>query len=150
MGITQAVQPLQNLAAAVPAADSLLTICSRVSQIDPFDEGGLKPGSVKGDIVVKDVMFAYPSAPDHLVCKGYSLSIAAGQTVALSGASGSGKSTIIQLIERFYDPLSGSISIDGVDIKTMNVKWLRSQLGLVSQEPVLFRGSVADNIRYGK
>merc|ERR1719424_1333029 len=149
MGITQAVQPLQNLAAAVPAADSLLTICSRVSEIDTFDEGGLKPGSVKGDIVVKDVIFAYPSAPDHLVCKGYSLSIAAGQTVALSGASGSGKSTIIALLERFYDPRSGSITLDGTDLKALNVRWLRQQLGLVSQEPVLFAGSVADNIRYG-
>jgi len=70
--------------------------------------------------------------------------------VALSGASGSGKSTIIQLIERFYDPLSGEIMLDGIDIRKMNVKWLRAQLGLVSQEPVLFTGSVADNIQYGK
>jgi ATP-binding cassette subfamily B (MDR/TAP) protein 1 len=85
-----------------------------------------------------------------MVCNGYSLHIPAGQTVALSGASGSGKSTIIQLIERFYDPLKGELTLDGVDIKTFNLQWLRKQLGLVSQEPVLFQGTVADNIRYGK
>ena len=150
MGIFQAVQPLQALSAAIPAADSLLTICSRVSEIDSFSESGATPESVKGDIEVRDVVFAYPSAPDHLVCNGYSLTVAAGQTVALSGASGSGKSTIIQLLERFYDPKAGSIMLDGKDIKTLNVRWLRNQLGLVSQEPVLFMGTVADNIRYGK
>jgi len=70
--------------------------------------------------------------------------------VALCGPSGSGKSTIIQLIERFYDPIEGVVSLDGVDIRTLNVRWLRSQLGLVSQEPVLFQGTVAENIAYGK
>jgi ATP-binding cassette subfamily B (MDR/TAP) protein 1 len=84
------------------------------------------------------------------VCQGYSLRVPAGATVALCGPSGSGKSTIIQLIERFYDPLKGSVSLDGVDIKTLNVRWLRAQLGLVSQEPVLFQGTVAENIAYGK
>ena len=98
---------------------------------------------------MKDVVFAYPSSPDTLVCRGYNLSIAAGQTVALCGPSGSGKSTIIQLIERFYDPHSGSITLDGYDIKTLNVRWLRSQMGLVSQEPLLFQGTVAQNIAYG-
>ena len=103
-----------------------------------------------GTIEVRDVVFAYPSAPSHTVCNGYSLMIPAGQTVALCGASGSGKSTIIQLIERFYDPQSGSVMLDGVDIKTLNVRWLRQQLGLVGQEPVLFQGSVSSNIAYGK
>merc|ERR1719453_2617227 len=85
-----------------------------------------------------------------MVCNGYNLSIKAGQTVALSGPSGGGKSTIISLIERFYDPQSGVITLDGIDIKTLNVRWLRSQLGLVAQEPVLFQGTVAENIAYGK
>ena len=84
------------------------------------------------------------------MCTGYSLTIPAGQTVALCGPSGSGKSTIIGLIERFYDPQSGTVKLDGVDLKTLNVKWLRSQLGLVGQEPVLFSGSVSENIAYGK
>ena len=69
---------------------------------------------------------------------------------ALCGPSGSGKSTIIQLVERFYDPQSGSVMLDGVDIKTLNLKWLRQQIGLVGQEPVLFVGTVAENIGYGK
>eukprot|EP00325_Prymnesiales_sp_UTEX-LB-985_P007146 CAMPEP_0174697474 /NCGR_PEP_ID=MMETSP1094-20130205/3329_1 /TAXON_ID=156173 /ORGANISM="Chrysochromulina brevifilum, Strain UTEX LB 985" /LENGTH=219 /DNA_ID=CAMNT_0015894465 /DNA_START=81 /DNA_END=740 /DNA_ORIENTATION=- len=76
--------------------------------------------------------------------------VEAGQTVALCGPSGSGKSTVIALIERFYDPQSGVVMLDGIDIKSLNVKWLRSQLGLVAQEPVLFSGSISDNIGYGK
>jgi ATP-binding cassette subfamily B (MDR/TAP) protein 1 len=95
------------------------------------------------------VFFAYPTAPEHLVCNGYSLSVQAGQTVALCGASGSGKSTIIALIERFYDPQGGVVTLDGHDLKSLNVRWLRSQLGLVGQEPVLFKGTVAENIAYG-
>jgi len=123
---------------------------ARKSAVDPFSEDGERPDGVTGDIEIRDVVFAYPSAIEHLVCKGYSLRISAGQTVALCGASGSGKSTIIQLLERFYDPQSGALLLDGRDIKTLNVRWLRSKLGLVGQEPVLFQGSVATNIAYGK
>jgi ATP-binding cassette subfamily B (MDR/TAP) protein 1 len=84
------------------------------------------------------------------VCNGYSLEIAAGTTVALVGASGSGKSTAIQLMERFYDPDSGVVTLDGVDLRELNVRWLRQQIGLVGQEPVLFSGTIAENIAYGK
>jgi ATP-binding cassette subfamily B (MDR/TAP) protein 1 len=85
------------------------------------------------------------------VChQGYSLVVEAGQTVALCGASGSGKSTAIQLVERFYDPDQGSVTLDGVDLRKLNVRWLRQQIGLVSQEPVLFSGTIAENIAYGK
>jgi len=73
-----------------------------------------------------------------------------GQIVALVGASGCGKSTVIQLIQRFYDPLEGSVEIDGVDIRQLNVKWMRNQIGVVSQEPVLFAKTIAENIRYGR
>ena len=72
-----------------------------------------------------------------------------GQTLALVGPSGCGKSTTVSLIERFYDPTTGSVSLDSANIKDLNVKWLRSKVGIVSQEPVLFDASVADNIRYG-
>ena len=150
MGIGQAAQPIQQISAAIPASDQLLTIVSRTSAIDSFSEAGKTLESVRGHIEVKDVVFAYPASPNFYVCNGYSLTVQAGQTVALSGASGAGKSTIIQLLERFYDPVGGVITLDGVDIKTLNVKWLRDQLGLVSQEPVLFQGTVAENIRYGK
>ena len=128
----------------------VLEIINRIPKIDSFSDKGQMLAAISGDIQVKDVVFAYPTAPDHLVCKSYSLAIPAGQTVALCGPSGSGKSTIIQLLERFYDPLSGTITLDGVDLKALNVRWLRSQLGLVGQEPVLFQGTVATNIAYGK
>jgi len=141
---------LQEWPGATQAAVQYFKVVDRKSGIDNLSEDGAKLPSVEGNVEVKDVVFAYPSAPAHLVCKGYSLSIPAGQTVALCGPSGSGKSTIINLIERFYDPLEGSVLLDGTDIKTLNVRWLRSQLGLVSQEPVLFQGTVAENIAYGK
>ena len=122
----------------------------RKSAIDPFDESGATLPAVRGELEVRDVVFAYPTAPNHDVCRGYSLTVEAGQTCALCGPSGSGKSTIIQLLERFYDPQQGAVLLDGVDVKTLNVRWLRQQLGLVGQEPVLFTGSVAENIAYGK
>jgi len=119
--------------------------------IDSFAEGGLVPTKpASGAVEVVDVHFAYPAAPAVKVCCGYSLSIGAGQTVALCGPSGSGKSTVIALLERFYDPQGGAITLDGVDIRTLNLRWLRSQLGLVGQEPVLFEGTVGENIAYGK
>ena len=89
-------------------------------------------------------------APTVTVCDGYSLKVELGQVVALCGPSGSGKSTVIALLERFYDPQQGRVLLDGVDIRTLNVRWLRQQLGLVAQEPVLFTGTVAENIAYGK
>ena len=73
-----------------------------------------------------------------------------GQTVALVGASGCGKSTVVQLVQRFYDPLEGCVEVDGIDIRQLNIKWLRNHIGVVSQEPVLFAKSIAENIRYGR
>ena len=80
---------------------------------------------------------------------GFNLQIVQGQSVALVGASGSGKSTIIQLVERFYDPISGSVLIDGVDIKSLKLKWMRQQIGYVQQEPTLFEGTVEENVAHG-
>lgn len=105
--------------------------------------------SVHGEIVVEHVNFAYPSRPDVPVVKNMSLVFPAGKMCALVGASGSGKSTIVNLVERFYDPLSGSIKLDGVDLKDLNIKWLRTQIGLVSQEPSLFRTTIKENVAYG-
>lgn len=79
-----------------------------------------------------------------------SLEIKVGQTVALVGSSGCGKSTSVQLIQRFYDPLFGKIEIDGNDIKDLNLKWLRENIGIVSQEPILFGTTTRENIRYGR
>ena len=118
--------------------------------IDFTSDAGQKPSSCQGRIELRDVHFSYPARPDQPVCNGYNLTVEAGKTVALCGASGSGKSTAIQLIERFYDPSSGSVLLDGVDLRELNVRWLREQIGLVSQEPVLFSGTIAENIGMGK
>ena len=98
---------------------------------------------------MQDITFEYPSRPGAKVIDKMSLSVKPGQTVALVGPSGCGKSTIVSLLERFYDPESGSLTLDGSDLRDLNIRWLRSQVGLVSQEPVLFDTSIADNIRYG-
>ena len=105
--------------------------------------------SVIGEVVLYSVEFAYPSRPEHLVLNSIFLSVSHGKTLALVGPSGSGKSTVAALAERFYDPLHGKVTLDGSDIKVLNLEWYRSQIGIVSQEPVLFNTSVAENIRYG-
>jgi ABC-type Fe3+/spermidine/putrescine transport system ATPase subunit len=94
-----------------------------------------------------NVEFNYPSRPGVPILRGLSLSVEPDQTVALVGPSGCGKSTVIQLIQRFYDPGAGSVSLDGVDLKNINIGWLRDQIGIVGQEPVLFATSIAENIR---
>ncbi|ETN10611.1 hypothetical protein PPTG_10723, partial [Phytophthora nicotianae INRA-310] len=110
---------------------------------------GEKPESCLGRIQATGVNFTYPSRPDVQILNDYNVTIEPGQTVAFVGASGGGKSTLISLLERFYDPQEGSILLDGRDVKTLNVKWLRSQIGLVSQEPVLFATTIFENIAAG-
>ena len=91
--------------------------------------------------------FNYPSRPEVAILRGLTLTIEPDQTVALVGPSGCGKSTVIQLVQRFYDPAAGSVSLDGVDLRNINIGWLRDQIGIVGQEPVLFATSIAENIR---
>ncbi|CAF4933976.1 unnamed protein product [Pieris macdunnoughi] len=117
--------------------------------INPILNRGVKPNDFRGDIEYKNVVFHYPSRPDITVLKAVNLIIKHGQTAALVGHSGCGKSTIIQLLSRYYDIEEGSIKLDGNDVKDLSVKWLRSQIGLVWQEPVLFSTSIRENIRYG-
>ncbi|CAI9775610.1 unnamed protein product [Fraxinus pennsylvanica] len=105
---------------------------------------------VDGHIQFKDVTFRYPSRPDVLIFNKLSLNIPSGSIVALVGGSGSGKSTVISLIERFYDPISGHILLDGTDIRELDLKWLRKQIGMVNQEPALFATTIRENILYGK
>jgi ATP-binding cassette subfamily B (MDR/TAP) protein 1 len=109
---------------------------------------GLQP-EISGAISVKDVFFSYPTRPHNPVLKGMSVEIKAGQTVAFVGPSGGGKSTIVSLLERFYDPSSGSVFIDGVDVRDINVTHLRRNIGYVGQEPALFATSIRGNIKYG-
>jgi ATP-binding cassette subfamily B (MDR/TAP) protein 1 len=106
--------------------------------------------NIKGDIELKDVYFRYPTRPDVHIFSGFSFYIPSGTTAAFVGQSGSGKSTIISLLERFYDPEAGEVLIDGVNLKNFQVRWIREQIGLVGQEPVLFTASIKENIAYGK
>lgn len=111
---------------------------------------GWKLNKLDGFIQFKDVNFSYPSRQDVIIFNKLSLDIPAGKIVALVGGSGSGKSTVISLIERFYEPLSGEILLDGHNIKDLDLKWFRQQIGLVNQEPALFATSIRENILYGK
>ncbi|XXG62478.1 hypothetical protein AAC387_Pa05g0827 [Persea americana] len=140
-----------DLAKGSNAVGSVFEILDRKTEIEPNDPQGVKPKKmIKGRIQLNNVHFSYPSRPQQIIFRGLSIKIDAGQTVALVGESGSGKSTIIGLIERFYDPLRGSVEIDGQDIKEYNLRYLRSHIALVSQEPILFAGSIRENIMYGK
>ncbi|TMW59292.1 hypothetical protein Poli38472_004361 [Pythium oligandrum] len=132
------------------AAFDVFRVIEQPSLIDPSSNDGKKPNKVAGRVEIENVSFAYPSRPDVQVCRNYSLTIEAGQTVALVGPSGSAKSTVVSLLERFYDPLSGAVKLDGVNVRDLNVAWLRQQIGLVGQEPVLFATSIMENIRHGQ
>jgi ATP-binding cassette subfamily B protein len=105
---------------------------------------------LKGEVELKALVFAYPSRPDEPAIKGLNLKIGAGTSMALVGSSGAGKTTLFDLLLRFYDPQQGAITVDGVDIRDMSPQTLRSHIGLVPQQPVLFTGSVGDNIRFGR
>lgn len=140
---------LQAVGAALAAASKLFATIDRTPPIDSSDEGGMKPDKVVGRITFDNVVFNYPSRPDVPILKGLNLDISPGSSIALVGASGTGKSTVVSLIERFYDPLSGTVQLDGVDIKGLNIKWLRQQIGLVQQEPVLFSTSIRNNVSHG-
>ncbi|KAF7079887.1 hypothetical protein CFC21_084056 [Triticum aestivum] len=118
--------------------------------IERSSRAGRTLQAVEGNIHFRDVRFAYPSRPDVVILDRLSLDFPAGKIVALVGGSGSGKSTVVSLIERFYEPLSGAVLLDGHDIKDLDVKWLRGQIGLVNQEPALFATSIRENILYGK
>ncbi|OQR92805.1 ATP-binding Cassette (ABC) Superfamily [Achlya hypogyna] len=152
MALGQAGPALQAIYTGRAAAQDIFALISRTSRIDVTDDTGLvlDSNTVAGAISLENITFAYPSRPHIPVCNGYSLHIPAGQKIALVGASGSGKSTIVSLLERFYDPLGGRVTLDGHDLKDLNLTSLRQQIGLVGQEPSLFADSIANNIRRGK
>ena len=108
------------------------------------------PRPIRGEIIFHDVAFNYPSRPGHRALNGISMTIAPGETVALVGPSGAGKSTILQLLMRFYDPQSGAITFDGVDLRDMTRADFRSAMALVPQDPVIFAASARENIRFGR
>ncbi|RLW11219.1 hypothetical protein DV515_00001493, partial [Chloebia gouldiae] len=148
--IGQTAPSIEAFASARGAAYTIFNIIDNEPQIDSYSETGYKPDHIKGNLELKNVYFNYPSRPDVEILKGLNLKINSGQTVALVGGSGCGKSTTVQLIQRFYDPKEGTVTIDGQDIKTLNVRYLREVIGVVNQEPVLFATTIAENIRYGR
>ncbi|WVZ49600.1 hypothetical protein U9M48_000942 [Paspalum notatum var. saurae] len=129
---------------------SVFEIIDRVPKIDPDDASGLKPPNVYGSIEFRNVDFCYPTRPEMAVLSNFSLRVNGGQTVAVVGVSGSGKSTIVSLIERFYDPTAGQVLLDGRDLKLFNLRWLRSHMGLVPQDPVIFSTTIRENIIYAR
>ena len=141
---------LDAFAAGQAAAYKMFETIKRKPKIDAYDTSGLVLKDIKGDIELKDVYFSYPARPDVQIFAGFSLFVPNGTTTALVGQSGSGKSTVISLLERFYDPDAGEVLIDGVNLKNLQLKWIREQIGLVSQEPILFTTTIRENIAYGK
>ncbi|KAK4746907.1 hypothetical protein SAY87_025944 [Trapa incisa] len=129
---------------------SVFEIIDRVPKIEPDDNSALKPPNVYGSIELKNVDFCYPTRPEVLVLSNFSLKVNGGQTVAVVGVSGSGKSTIISLIERFYDPVAGQVLLDGKDLQGYNLRWLRNHMGLVQQEPIIFSTTIRENIIYAR
>lgn len=148
-GMAMLAPNLQSLSFAQAAAAKVYETIDRPSKIDSASTEGLRPSQCVGNITVRNVDFSYPSRADVPILKNFSLNIPAGHTTALVGPSGSGKSTIISLMERFYDPLQGEIILDGVRLDAFNIQWLRTQIGLVGQEPTLFATTVWENIAYG-
>ncbi|CAF1123167.1 unnamed protein product [Rotaria sordida] len=147
--IQRATSFVQALSRARAAAYIVWKIIDEPSNINNYLETGLEKDDLIGDIHFSNIHFSYPSRPDIPILKGLSFDVKRGQTVALVGLSGSGKSTCIQLLQRFYDPSSGSILIDGKQINEYNLKWLRQHIGVVSQEPVLFHTTIRQNILLG-
>lgn len=148
-GVAEAMAVAPDFAKGGKAVESVFSILDRKPKIDSDEPESRQVEKLEGLIELKDVTFFYPSRPDVTIFDNFCLKINAGMTVALVGQSGSGKSTIIGLIERFYDPIAGRITVDGIDIKKYNLKSLRKNIGLVQQEPVLFASSIRENILYG-
>ena len=113
-------------------------------------QGGAQPDRVEGRITFEDVSFSYPSRPDVKVLSNFSISLAPGEVVAVVGPSGAGKSTIASMLYRLYDPDQGRLTLDGLPYLSLDAEWLRRQVGVVAQEPLLFSTSIAENIRYGR
>ncbi|CDP05477.1 unnamed protein product [Coffea canephora] len=150
IAISQSSKLSPDSSKARSGAASIFALLDLNSPIDSSKTSGITLDNVKGEILFQHVSFKYPNRPDVQILKDLCLAIESCQTLALVGDSGSGKSSVISLLQRFYDPDSGEITLDGIELRTLNLKWLRQQMGLVSQEPVLFNGTIRANIAYGK
>lgn len=134
---------------AKASASELKDLFDRQPSIDNWSSEGAVTQKMNGLITFSNCFFTYPTRPEIPILQNFALTARLGQFVALVGASGSGKSTVILLLQRFYDPESGAIAVDGQDIKSLNLQRYRSLLALVSQEPTLYQGSIKDNILFG-
>lgn len=139
----------QAFTTSVAAAGKIYNTIDRVSPLDPTSEEGEKLEHVEGTVELMNIRHIYPSRAEVVVMEDVSLKVPAGKTTALVGASGSGKSTIVGLVERFYDPVGGKVYLDGHEVSKLNLRWLRQQISLVSQEPTLFGTTIFGNIRHG-
>ncbi|KAH9291390.1 hypothetical protein KI387_043419 [Taxus chinensis] len=148
--IADAGSMTSDLTKSADAVDSVFTILDKNTLICPDDPKGIKPQILEGNVDMEKVDFAYPARPNIIIFQNFCLRVKAGSSMALVGQSGCGKSTIIGLIERFYDPQKGRVNIDGKDIRSFNLRTLRQHIALVGQEPTLFVGSIREIIAYGK
>ncbi|CAF1014116.1 unnamed protein product [Rotaria sordida] len=146
----QASPHFQALTQARAAAYIIWQVIDEPSKINSDSETGLKKTDLIGDIRFSNVHFSYPSRPSVKILNGISFDVKRGQTIALVGSSGSGKSTCVQLLQRFYDADSGTVFIDGHQVPEYNLKWLRQHIGVVSQEPILFQATIRENILFGR
>ncbi|KAF9616027.1 hypothetical protein IFM89_027966 [Coptis chinensis] len=145
-----ALPDIKHFTEASVAATRIFQRIDRIPKIDGEDMKGLVLKHVHGELEFEHVNFTYPSRPDTIVLKDFNLKVHAGMKVAFVGASGCGKSTAISLVQRFYDTDDGIVRIDGIDIKALQLKWLRGKMGLVSQEHALFGTTIKENIMFGK
>nr|XP_038031212.1 ATP-binding cassette sub-family B member 5 isoform X3 [Anas platyrhynchos] len=149
MNVGQSASLAPDYGKARISAQRIFHLLDRKPQIDSYSKEGERLSNFEGNIEFRNINFVYPTRPEVQVLQGLTLKVNKGQTLALVGSSGCGKSTSIQLLERFYDPAEGQVLADGFDTKSLHLQWLRSKLGLVSQEPILFDCSIAENIQYG-
>lgn len=159
LGIAQVTVDFNAQQDGLAAAQRIFSIIDEpLDDLDPLNDDGEKPVSVEGAIFFENVTFAYPTRPNHLVYRpavdgkwaGLDLKIEPQTSVAFVGGSGSGKSTALQIFLKFYEANSGLVKLDSVDVRNLNTKWLRSHCGYVGQMPILFKGTVKENIRMGK
>ncbi|KAJ8747508.1 hypothetical protein K2173_009245 [Erythroxylum novogranatense] len=150
LSVLGALPNLTSITEAKAAATRIFEMINRTPAIDSEDKKGKALSYVRGEIEFRDIYFSYPSRPETLILQGLNLRIPAGKTVGIVGGSGSGKSTLVALLQRFYDPAEGDILLDGHKIRRLQLKWLRIQMGMVNQEPILFATSIKENILFGK
>ena len=137
----------EDFAKAIGASERVFELLDRAPAVSG---GEARLAHVRGEVTLDGVTFAYPTRPDAPVLRGMSLRLAPGEVVALVGPSGGGKSTVAALLSRFYDPQGGVLRLDGEDLRSLDPDWLRQQVGVVSQEPILFATTIRENIRYGR